>query len=188
MRALGAALCVVALTGCGGEETAESAARNAGRENWIADTQYVVDSSGAQLEIIIGRPAGSVREILPRPGSGDPAAPDAFRILEPRVAHTMMQAAGRPGWYVVDLRPAELYVAEGHLRDAKLVPLDVLATNLTDLHVRSDQIVLVYADATPRGVAGARILAAHGYPNVRVLAGGLPAWKSADLPVEQQQP
>ncbi|HUP01895.1 MAG TPA: rhodanese-like domain-containing protein [Gemmatimonadota bacterium] len=152
---------------------------------WVADTQYVIDSTGGRLQIIIGRSAGEVRELIPRAGAGDPHAPGAFRILEPRIAHSLMQAA-RPKWYVIDLRTAPVYVTEGHIRGAKLVPLDALEDNLVDLHVRDDQVVLLYAEGTARARDAARILAAYGYPHVRVLGGGFPAWKKAGLPVEER--
>lgn len=181
-------LALALLAGCDrGTETNPATAPDTAdqtRQGWIADTQYVVDSSGARLMIIQGRPAGAVREVVPRAGSGDPEAPGALRIVEPRIAHSMMQAA-QPEWYLIDLRPAKAYVTEGHLHGAKLVPLEALAENLADLHVRTDQMVLLYAESTPRAWQAARILAAHGFPNLRVLEGGLPAWQEAGLLVEK---
>lgn len=178
-------LAAAVLAACGGGEPAnETESARIGERPWVADTQYVIDSTGGRLQIIIGRPAGDVRELVPRAGSGDADGPDAFRILEPRIAHSMMQAS-RPQWYVIDLRPPAVYVTEGHIRGAKLVPIDVLEENLLDLHVRDDQVVFLYADGTARAREAARILAGYGYPHVRVLGGGFPAWKQAGLPVEE---
>lgn len=174
----------VSLAACSRDGEAEEPDSARDREGWIADTQYAVDSSGARLEIIIGRPPGAIREVVPRAGSGDPKAPGAFRILEPSVVRTMMQAAGRPGWFVIDLRHPERYVSEGHIAGAALIPFDVLEENLTDLHVRSDQMVLVYAESTPTAWQAAWTLAEYGFPNIRVLAGGFPAWKAGGFPVE----
>lgn len=150
----------------------------------VADTQRILDSLGNELMIVSKRTAHLLpREIHPRVGAGDPAAPDAWRVLDPSTARSLMQAA-RPPWYVLDVRDSRAYATRGHLSGAVLVPLDALEANVEDLHVRDDQIVLVYADDESRAVAGARILAGYGFPHLRVLGGGLDAWAREGLPVE----
>lgn len=189
MRALALALALVTLAcGAGGtDEAANGAAPDAAdtaQERFVADTQFVRDSLGNELMIVSKRTAALLpREVHPRAGSADPAAPDAWRVLEPTVARSMMQAA-RPPWYVLDVRDSEAWVTRGHLPGAALVPLEALEANVGDLHVRTDQVVLIYADGEERAIAAAEILAGYGFPHLRVLAGGLEAWKRADLPVE----
>jgi rhodanese-related sulfurtransferase len=95
----------------------------------------------------------------------------------------MLQAA-RPPWRVLDVRTADEYIRDGFLADAILVELDRLEENVDDLHVRSDQMVLVYGRDTESAERAARLLVEYGFPNVRVLQGGFPAWAEADLPVE----
>ena len=68
-------------------------------------------------------------------------------------------------------------------RLAALLLVDTEA-NVEDLHVRTDQVVLLYGDDERRALAAARILASHGFPHLRVLQGGLDAWSRAGLPVE----
>lgn len=148
----------------------------------VADTQLVVDSIGREFLIITtGRPR--IREVRPRAGAGDPDAPGAVESIDPRSAEERMRRAPVP-WYVLDVRSAEEYVAEGHVAGAALVPMERLEENVDDLHVRADQVVLVYADGTRRAREAARLLASYGFPVVRVLEGGLPAWREAGLPVE----
>lgn len=173
------------LAACAGPGGSDTAADPAARDTqpWVADTQYVIDSTGARLRIILGRPRGNVREVRPRAGSGDPDAPDAYRVLEAASIPSLMQAARVP-WYVLDVRTDAEYVSRGRLREAKLVPLARLAENVEDLHVRTDQIVLIYASDTRRAVEAARILAGFGFPHLRVLGGGFEAWSAAGLPVE----
>lgn len=150
----------------------------------IADTQRVRDALGNELLIVSKRTAPLLaREVHPRAGAGDPAAPDAWRVLDPATARSLMQAA-RPPWYVLDVRDSRAWVTRGHLPGAALVPLDALEANVEDLHVRDDQIVLIYADDEPRAVTAARILAGYGFPHLRVLGGGLEAWAREGLPVE----
>lgn len=148
----------------------------------VADTQLVVDSIGREFLIITtGRPR--IREVRPRAGSGDPDAPGTLESIDPRTAEERMRRAPVP-WYVLDVRSAQEYVAEGHLPGAALVPLERLEENVDDLHVRTDQVVMVYADGTRKAREAARLLASYGFPVVRVLDGGLPAWREAGLPIE----
>lgn len=150
-----------------------------------ADTQYVMDSTGARLMIVINRPRGEIREVRPRQGAGDPDASEAYRVLAPGVAHSMLQGA-RPPWRVIDVRTAEEYIRDGLLAGAILADLERLEENVGDLHVRTDQMVLVYGHDTSSGERAARLLVEYGFPNVRVLQGGFDAWKRAGLPVESR--
>lgn len=176
----------VAMTACGSEDAPAARAGGAvdSAPRFVADTQLIRDSLGNQLMIVSRRTAHLLpREVRPRAGAGDPDAPDAWRVVEPRTARSLMQAA-RPPWYVLDVRDSRAYATRGHLSGAALVPLELLAGNVEDLHVRTDQVVLVYADDQARAAAAAAILAGHGFPHVRVLEGGLPAWIREGLPVE----
>jgi rhodanese-related sulfurtransferase len=189
-------LLLVIAWGCRGGDTAEPESAPAGGApdltgapladdpRSVADTQMVRDSLGNELMIVSKRTAPLLpREVHPRAGAGDPAAPDAWRVLDPPSARSLMQAA-RPPWYVLDVRDSRAWATRGHLPGAALVPLDALEANVGDLHVRDDQVVLVYADDEARAVAAARILAAYGFPHLRVLGGGLEAWAREGLPVE----
>lgn len=180
-----AATMVVLVGGCGGDAPgarAGGAADSAPR--FEADTQLVRDSLGNELMIVSKRTTHLMpRELRPRAGAGDPDAPDAWRVVDPRTARSLMQSA-RPPWYVIDVRDSRAYVTRGHLAKAALVPLEVLEDNVTDLHVRTDQIVLLYADDEARATAAAKILAGYGFPHLRVLGGGLEAWAREGLPVE----
>lgn len=180
---------VLALAGwtaaCGGGETSEPGAAEPADSATavVADTQYVVDSSGARLQIVTSRKGARVQEYRPRAGAGDPDQPGVFGSLEPADARSLMQAA-RPPWYVLDVRDARAYATEGRIPGALLVPLDALEANMDDLHVRTDQTVLVYGGPGDDGERAGRLLASWGFPRVRVLEGGFPAWKRAGLPVE----
>ena len=151
-----------------------------------ADTQFMVDSAVNRLEIVIRRPQGvSVREIHPRRGAGDPQDDSILTEIEPRKAFEQMQVA-RPPWYVIDVRSVDAYVRDGFLSDAKLVEESILEDNIEDLHVRTDQTILVYGGTDRRALEAARTLALYGFPAVRMLRGGLAAWKEAGLPVERR--
>lgn len=181
---------VLLLVACGGgsgeagDETGdETGDARVDRPAMVADTQLVIDSTGAVLEIVTRRRPSKAREIQPRAGSGDPDAPDVLRALEPETVHSLLQGA-TPPWYVIDVRGARAYATEGHLPNALLVPLESLEENVEDLHVRADQAVLVYGDEGDDAWRAGRLLASYGFPRVRVLEGGLPAWRRAGLPIE----
>ena len=188
VRSLPAALVLLAVSAgaCGREADAPELATPAedSVQRFVADTQIVVDSLGNELMIVSKRTAHLLpSEVRPRAGAGDPAAPDAWRVLEPRAARSLMQAA-TPAWYVIDVRDSRAFATRGHLPGAALVPLELLEANVADLHVRSDQVVLLYADDEARAVRAARILAGYGFPHLRVLGGGMAAWERESLPVE----
>jgi rhodanese-related sulfurtransferase len=170
---------------CGRDADApRAAAEPADTTQFVADTQVVFDSLGNELMIVSKRTAHLLpREVRPRAGAADPGAPGAWRVLDPRSARSLMQAA-TPSWYVIDVRDARAFATRGHLPGAALVPLEVLEENVEDLHVRTDQVVLLYGDDEGRATAAARILAGYGFPNLRVLGGGMTAWEREGLPVE----
>jgi len=184
---LAGALAILGASACGMGEEPAAAGRPAIADSaprFVADTQFVKDSLGNELMIVSKRTAHRLpQEVHPRAGSGDPSAPDAWRVLEPKVVHPLMRSA-RPPWYVLDVRDSRAWATRGHLPGAALVPLEVLERNVEDLHVRADQIVLIYADDESRAAAAAELLARYGFPHLRVLGGGLEAWARESLPVE----
>ncbi|HKY60598.1 MAG TPA: rhodanese-like domain-containing protein [Gemmatimonadota bacterium] len=187
MRSSGPLVLAAFLAACGPDRTPEAEdARRSDLDPGTADTQYVMDSAGARFMIVINRPPGAVRELKPRKGAGDPDAPEAYRVLAPDVARSMLQGA-RPPWRILDVRSADEYIRDGFLAGAILVDLERLEENMDDLHVRTDQMVLVYGRDTATGERAARLLVEYGFPNVRVLRGGFRAWAEAGLPVETRR-
>jgi len=156
------------------------------RHTVVADTQHVTDSLGNDLMIVTERQAGSAtREVRPRKGSGAAADTDAIPLLTPREARSAMASARVP-WYVLDVRSGPEYVARGHLPSTTLVPIDRLEENLSDLHVRVGQPVLVVSEGDLDARRAAALLARYGFPDVRVLRGGLEAWRDAGFPLESR--
>lgn len=186
-RATGLAA-VLALAACGGDGGAPEDAPPIRDESLpasgiaggdvVSDTQVFRDSLGGEfLVITTGRPRP--RRLVPRAGSGDPASVER---IDPADARARMTEA-RPPWYVIDVRPAAAW-ARGHLPGTALVPPEVLEANVDDLQIRTDQTILVYGDDDRTADRVARTLASYGFPDVRVLAGGFPAWERAGFPTE----
>ncbi|MCI4320546.1 MAG: molybdopterin-synthase adenylyltransferase MoeB [Thermoplasmata archaeon] len=74
---------------------------------------------------------------------------------------------------LIDVRePGEWQIA--HLPNAKLIPRATLERRLVE--VPRDRPVVVYCKSGRRSADAVRLLASHGFANVRSLAGGLDAW------------
>jgi rhodanese-related sulfurtransferase len=83
---------------------------------------------------------------------------------------------------LLDVDARESYTAE-HIAGAKNIPLDELYIRaLNELDQRA-HIVLYTRNYNRFFLAGAQVLEKQGFENVRILRGGLEAWKSAGQPV-----
>ena len=99
-------------------------------------------------------------------------------------AQGAVQLINRERAVVVDVREPEEFAA-GHVTGAKNVPLDQLEEKLAAA-VKNKTVPLLLVCATgaraQRAVATAKKL---GYEQAQAVAGGLKAWKDANLPVEK---
>ena len=85
---------------------------------------------------------------------------------------------------ILDVRtPAEYSL--GHLRNAKLIPLDELVERQEELS-KSDTI-LVYCRLGVRSRRASQILASNNFLRVHNMLGGITAWTEAGFPVYSQQ-
>jgi rhodanese-related sulfurtransferase len=115
------------------------------------------------------------------------AAEDRVRFVTPADVRALRQHRDRQNVHVLDVRPLEEYRA-GHIPGAIWAPGGQLVQATDDyLAVRAGAIVLV-CDGLVRSTLTASWLVRMGYPDVAALAGGMPAWVSADGPVEDGQP
>jgi rhodanese-related sulfurtransferase len=94
-----------------------------------------------------------------------------------------VQLINREKAVLIDVsEPAEY--AAGHAVGARSVPLGGLETSADLPKNKTLPVVVVCATGT-RAVRAAGVLKKLGYENARVLAGGLAAWREANLPVER---
>ena len=82
---------------------------------------------------------------------------------------------------LLDVRTIEEYKS-GHLRDATLIPVQSLSTNLGMLKDAKDKKIIVYCHSGTRSVSASRILVENGFTPLNV-NGGISAWKSDGLSV-----
>jgi len=132
-------------------------------ENWIPAVMAVV--SGALL----------LWPALQRGAQGGAISPnEAVRLINREKA------------VVIDVcEPAEF--AAGHVAGSRSVPLGTLQGSKNLPSNKALPLVVVCASGT-RASRAAATLRKAGYANAHALAGGLKAWREANLPVEASKP
>ena len=83
---------------------------------------------------------------------------------------------------VLDVRE-DAEFANGHIVDAKHIPVDKLAERLNELTKYKDKPILVNCQRGMRTAKACDILRKAEFTQVHVLQGGLDAWLEAKLPV-----
>ena len=130
-------------------------------DNWFLFLAAAV-SGGLLLWPMINKGAG---------GAGKVSTSDAVNLINREKA------------VLIDVsEPAEY--AAGHALGAKSVPLGSLETSTALPKNKSLPLVVVCATGTRAGRA-VGTLKKLGFENARALAGGLEAWRAANLPVEK---
>ena len=91
-----------------------------------------------------------------------------FESIDAKTAITLLDEDNNVS--LLDVRTIEEY-KEGHLRDAKLIPLQTLANNLHMLNTDKDKKIIVYCRSGSRSVVASRILESHGFTPLNVKGG-----------------
>ena len=83
---------------------------------------------------------------------------------------------------IVDVRDAAAF-GEGHLPDARNIPLAELAKRSSELDKLKNRTAVVVCQKGTRAYGAAKILEKAGFADVVVLDGGIEAWKTQGLPI-----
>ncbi len=86
--------------------------------------------------------------------------------------------------FVLDVREPSEY-NNGHLLNAKLLPLGKLKERVGELEKHRDKPILVVCRSGNRSGTACAILGKQGFTQVYNLAGGVTAWQSSKLPLEK---
>ncbi len=89
--------------------------------------------------------------------------------------------------FLLDVREAGEVEKDGFIEGSVNIPVRDVLKNLDKLPAQ-DQPIVIYCASGHRGGFAMAALRVLGYSNVRNLAGGLGAWKKAELPVETGKP
>jgi rhodanese-related sulfurtransferase len=95
-----------------------------------------------------------------------------------------MQLINHKNAVVLDVREPSEYES-GHVLNAKLVPLGKLKDRIGELEKYKDRSMVVVCRSGNRSGTACFILGKHGFSQAYNLAGGMQAWKQANLPVEK---
>lgn len=85
---------------------------------------------------------------------------------------------------VIDLRDQSDF-AEGHIINAVNMPKDQFEKKEGDLQVYKSRPMILVCQSGQHSVSVAENLRKNGYEEVKILSGGIEAWKGADLPLEK---
>lgn len=88
---------------------------------------------------------------------------------------------------VLDVRTPEEYAA-GHVPGAVNIPHDQAGARIEELRPHQDQTIVLYCKSGRRAGIAAEVLAQAGFGPLRHLAGDMPGWIDAGLPVEKTVP
>lgn len=99
-------------------------------------------------------------------------------------AAAAVQLINREKAVVIDVCEANEY-ASAHVSGAKHIPLGQLAQQLPDV-VKNKELPLIFVcQSGMRSGSAMRIAKGLGYLKAQSLAGGLPSWRAASLPVDR---
>jgi rhodanese-related sulfurtransferase len=91
-----------------------------------------------------------------------------FESIDAKTAITLLENDDNVS--LLDVRTIEEY-KEGHLRDARLIPLQTLSSNLHMLKADKNKKIIVYCRSGNRSVSASRILESHGFTPLNVKGG-----------------
>lgn len=88
---------------------------------------------------------------------------------------------GTKGVTIIDVREAAEY-KEGHIAQAKLMPLGTVTNHVAEL-AKYDKVIVVCRSGNRSGMA-CRTLQSNGVKNLINMSGGMMAWAQAGLPIK----
>ena len=91
-----------------------------------------------------------------------------FESIDAKTAITLLENDDNVS--LLDVRSIEEY-KEGHLRDARLIPLQTLSSNLHMLKADKNKKIIVYCRSGSRSVSASRILESQGFTPLNVKGG-----------------
>lgn len=86
---------------------------------------------------------------------------------------------------VLDVRRPEDFIGEqGHIANAKNLPLEELAVRINELDDRFELPIVVICRTDRRSAKAAQLLGRRGYADVHIVRGGMTAWRQMHYPIE----
>jgi len=86
---------------------------------------------------------------------------------------------------VIDIRTAAEYKS-GHIKGAKNAPLAEFASSIESFSSHKSKPVLIYCNSGNTATRAIKLLKKAGFENINNLAGGVAAWKEANMPLTKK--
>ena len=83
---------------------------------------------------------------------------------------------------MLDIRTANEY-RDGHIIDSKHIPVNELASRLTELEKHKNSHIIAYCRSGNRSITACKTLKKNGFEHIHNLGGGIMAWENANLPI-----
>jgi rhodanese-related sulfurtransferase len=168
-----------------------NAVRIAGLRNELQRATYATESLQSSIRSLreeTERALQVTRGHLARVGAGEKVDPEMIRDGMPfaGISAAEVQKILEEGreMMLLDVRSAGEF-ARGHIRGAKLLPVDDLERRMRELPQDRGTPMVVHCQTGSRSVAACEILAGAGYTTLYNMVGGMGAWKGQ---VEQGSP
>ena len=107
-----------------------------------------------------------------------------FRGVKEVNAAGALQLINHKDALVLDVRQPNEF-EEGHILNARLIPLGKLKERIGELEKYRDKSILVVCRSGNRSGTACFILGKQGFPHAYNLQGGMLAWQKNNLPVEK---
>ncbi|RYF76952.1 MAG: rhodanese-like domain-containing protein [Comamonadaceae bacterium] len=99
-------------------------------------------------------------------------------------AQAAVQLINRERGVVVDLRTPEEF-SSGHVVGSRNIPMEQLEDRLAQTVKNKSVPVILLCDSGARAQRAAMVAKKLGFEQAQAMAGGLKAWKAANLPIEK---
>lgn len=152
-----------------------------GLNSWKKASLPVVTGSVPAAPITLGMPEITDQPVFEMLNGFLVAMPNDFYSIKSDKLAEALTGATPPT--IIDIRTAEEFAKDGYIEGAINIPMQDIFSNLDKLPAR-DAPIVVNCVSGHRGSIVAMGLRLLGYENVTNLAGGLNAWKAAQLPVK----
>ena len=112
--------------------------------------------------------------------------PKVARLADLNVRELHQGLRDGQSWLLIDVRGRSEYNDDlGHIAMARHVPLEALAATIARFAVSKEQPIALICRTDSRARQAQELLIRMGYPQARVVRGGMQEWVAAKLPVER---
>lgn len=106
-----------------------------------------------------------------------------YRDISPQQVREML-GSQKEGLLLLDVRTEEEY-EEGHLKNATLIPVQVLGKRLDEIAGYRDKVVIVYCAIGGRSSNASAYLTRNNFKNVYNMSGGFKSWSRSGYEIER---